>query len=102
MRAIICKELGPATSLKLDEIVDPSPDSGEALIEVHAAGLNFPDTLAISGKYQIRPELPFIPGGEVAGIIVELGPDTDGFKIGDRVMSAGMIGAFAEKLTLSP
>ncbi len=97
MRAIICKDLGPATSLVVEETADPVPGPGEALIEVHAAGLNFPDTLAIAGKYQIRPDLPFIPGGEGAGVILELGPGTEGFKKGDHVMWAGMIGAFAEK-----
>ena len=98
MRALICKELGPASSLVLEETEDPRPREDEVLIEVRAAGLNFPDTLAISGKYQIRPDLPFIPGGEVAGIVVGHGSNAKGVMIGDRVMTAGMTGAFAEKV----
>lgn len=98
MRAIVCSELGPAEALAVREIEEPRPAPGEVLIEVHAAGLNFPDTLVISGKYQVRPELPFIPGGEAAGIVVGLGEGVLNFKPGDRVMTAGMMGAFAEKL----
>ena len=98
MRAILCKELGSAESLVVVETDEPVPDSGEALIEISAAALNFPDTLAISGKYQVRPELPFIPGGEGAGTIIGLGSEAGGFEVGDRVMWAGMIGAFAERI----
>ena len=97
MRAILCKELGSAESLVMEETDEPVPGPGEALIEIGAAALNFPDTLAISGKYQVRPELPFIPGGEAAGTIIGLGPEAGDFEIGDRVMWAGMIGAFAER-----
>jgi len=99
MRAIVCNELGPAECLAVEDIEDPRPGPGEALIEVHAAGLNFPDTLVISGKYQLRPELPFIPGGEAAGIVTQLGEGVNNIKQGDRVMTAGMTGAFAEKLS---
>lgn len=98
MRAVLCKELGPAESLVVEEIEDPVPCPGEVLIDVHTAGLNFPDTLAISGNYQFRPDLPFIPGGEAAGVVVGLGDGVDKFNIGDRVMTSGMTGAFAEKL----
>jgi NADPH2:quinone reductase len=98
MRAIICKELGPAKKLALEEIEAPCPGPGEVLMQVHAAGLNFPDTLVIEGKYQFRPELPFIPGGEASGVVLECGEGVDAFQPGDRVMTAGMTGAFAEKL----
>lgn len=98
MRAIMCKELGTAESLVVEETRDPAPLPGEVLIDVYAAGLNFPDTLAISGKYQVRPELPFIPGGEAAGIVIELGSGVTDIAIGDRVMTAGITGAFAERL----
>jgi len=82
------------------ETAEPVAGSGEALIEISAAALNFPDTLAISGKYQVRPELPFIPGGEAAGTIIGLGPDVEEYRIGERVMWAGMIGAFAERICI--
>jgi len=98
MRAIVCSELGTAGSLAVRDIEEPVPGPGEALIEVHAAGLNFPDTLVISGKYQHRPELPFVPGGEASGVVVELGEGVQNIKPGDRVMTMGMTGAFAEKV----
>jgi NADPH2:quinone reductase len=98
MRAIVCRELGSADALAVEDVEDPRPGPGEALVEVHAAGLNFPDTLVISGGYQHRPDLPFIPGGEAAGVVVEVGEGVDKIRPGDRVISMGMLGAFAEKL----
>jgi len=98
MQAILCRELGSAELLRVEEVTDPAPQQGEVLIDVYAAGLNFPDTLAISGKYQVKPDLPFVPGGEAAGVVIELGPGVDNIRVGDRVMSAGVTGAFAEKL----
>jgi NADPH2:quinone reductase len=97
MKAILCKQHGPASKLELAEINDPVPGELEVLIDVQAAGLNFPDTLVIAGKYQFSPDMPFIPGGESSGRIVGLGNGVSGLKPGDRVMSAGMLGAFAEK-----
>lgn len=98
MRAIICEELGSAEALAVKEVEEPRPGPDEALVEVHAAGLNFPDTLIISGKYQHRPDLPFVPGGEAAGVVLEVGERVENVKPGDRVITVGMIGAFAEKL----
>lgn len=98
MRAILCNELGPAEKLVVAELENPRPAAGEVVIDVHAAGLNFPDTLVISGAYQIRPELPFIPGGEAAGVILEVGEGVEQFKPGDRVISTGATGAFAERI----
>ena len=73
MRALLCKELGTAESLRIESIEDPLPGPGEVVIDVHAAGLNFPDTLIIAGKYQLQPELPFVPGAEAAGMISAIG-----------------------------
>jgi NADPH2:quinone reductase len=101
MRAILCKELGPAESLVVEDVPDPVPGPGEVLIDVHAAGLNFPDTLVITGRYQFRPELPFIPGGEASGVVAVLGEGVEHLKVGDRVVSAGIFGAFAEKICRS-
>ena len=73
MRAILCKELGPADKLVIDDIPSPEAGKGQVKVKVKAAGLNFPDTLIIEGKYQIKPELPFSPGGEMAGEVIAVG-----------------------------
>ena len=67
MKALLCTELGPPSKLSIEEIDDPQPGPGEVVIDVEAAGLNFPDTLIIEGRYQVQPPLPFSPGGEAAG-----------------------------------
>jgi NADPH2:quinone reductase len=97
MRAVVCSELGPAESLELVEIPDPVPGPGEVVLDVRAAALNFPDTLVIEGKYQMQPELPFIPGGEAAGVVAAAGEGVTGYPIGSPVISMGLVGAFAEK-----
>ena len=97
MRALLCKELGTAEALQIETVDDPSPGPGEVVIDVHAAGLNFPDTLIISGKYQLQPDLPFVPGAEAAGRIGAVGDGVTDWRIGDRVIASGAHGAFAEK-----
>ena len=98
MKAILCKSYGPPENLVLEEVQDLNPKEGEALVEVHAAALNFPDTLQIAGEYQYQPPLPFSPGSEASGIIIELGPNIKGFEIGDRVMAIPGVGAMAEQV----
>tara|TARA_B100000686_G_C16596695_1_gene866404 strand:- start:74 stop:1060 length:987 start_codon:yes stop_codon:yes gene_type:complete len=98
MKAILCKSFGTAENLMLEEVKDLKPKDGEALVEVYAAALNFPDTLQIAGKYQYQPPFPFIPGSEAGGIVKELGPNVRGIDIGDRVMANSGIGAMAEQL----
>ena len=98
MKAILCKSYGPPENLVLEEVDDLKAEKGEALVEVFAAGLNFPDTLQIEGKYQYQPPFPFIPGSEAGGIIRELGPNVKGFDAGDRVMANPGIGAMAEQV----
>ncbi|MFT6635969.1 NADPH:quinone oxidoreductase family protein [Alcanivorax sp.] len=100
MRAILCKELGPANTLVIDDIASPAPGKGEVKVRVKAAGLNFPDTLIIEGKYQIKPELPFSPGGEMAGEVLEVGDGVKNFKAGQRVMGLTGYGAFAEEIVV--
>lgn len=99
MRALLCKELGTAESLVIDSDY-PIPPLGEndVLIAVKSGSLNFPDTLIIEGKYQIKPELPFIPGGECAGIVEAVGSHVTQFKLGDKVIQVGAFGAFADKM----
>ncbi|MBT8077801.1 MAG: NADPH:quinone oxidoreductase family protein [Gammaproteobacteria bacterium] len=98
MRALMCHELGPADALRIDTVDDPVAGAGEVVVVLHAAGLNFPDTLAITGNYQIRPELPFTPGGEGAGRISAVGRNVSNWTVGDRVIVSGATGAFAEKI----
>lgn len=97
MKAVLCKQYGPPDSLVLEEVPSPKPDAGQVLISVKAAGVNFPDVLIIQNKYQFRPPLPFSPGGEVAGIVKELGPGVTNVKVGDRVIGSTGWGGFAEE-----
>ena len=97
MKAILCKTLGPPENLVLEEVEDPVAAENEALVEVYAASLNFPDGLQIQGKYQFQPPLPFIPGSEIGGVIKSVGPNLKGFNIGDRVMAIPGLGGLAEK-----
>ncbi|MQX52228.1 NADPH:quinone oxidoreductase family protein [Alcanivorax sediminis] len=98
MRAILCKELGPADKLVVEDIASPEPGKGQVKIKVKAAGLNFPDTLIIEGKYQIKPELPFSPGGEMAGEVIAVGEGVKRYQPGQRVMGLTGYGAFAEEI----
>ena len=98
MRAVVCKQFGPPRGLVLEEVPSPRVKPGHVLIEVHAAGVNFPDVLVIQDKYQFKPPLPFTPGGEVAGVVKELGEGTTGFARGDRVLASTGWGGFAEEI----
>lgn len=98
MRALLCKELGPFENLALETLDDPVPGAGEVVIEVRASGVNFPDLLIVQGKYQVRPPLPFVPGGECAGVVVAVGEGVERPRVGDSVVATGQVGAFAEKM----
>ena len=100
MRAILCKELGPADKLVIEDVPSPQVSGDGVKVKVKAAGLNFPDTLIIEGKYQLKPELPFSPGGEMAGEIIEVGPDVKNLKPGMRVMGLTGYGSFAEEMVI--
>ena len=100
MKAVLCMELGPADKLVVDEVADPTPGAGQVLVDVKAAGLNFPDTLIIEGKYQFKPDLPFTPGGEGAGVISAVGEGVNHLKAGDKVIFMCQTGAFAEKVVV--
>jgi NADPH:quinone reductase len=97
MRALLCKEYGPPESLVVDEVPSPAPGAGQVRIKVEAAGVNFPDALIIENKYQFKPELPFSPGGEVAGTIDAVGSGVESFGVGDRVVASTLHGGFAEQ-----
>jgi NADPH2:quinone reductase len=100
MKAVLCKTLGPARNLVLEEVASPVPKSNEILLDVQAAGVNFPDTLIIEGKYQFQPPLPFSPGGEAAGVVAAVGEKAGAFQVGDRVMALTGWGAFAEQVAV--
>lgn len=100
MKALLCKAFGPASSLALEDVPSPQPKPNEVLIEVHAAGVNFPDTLIIEGKYQFKPPFPFSPGGEAAGVVKAVGEKVSHLKAGDRVMALTGWGSFAEEVVV--
>ena len=100
MKAVLCKAFGPADTLVLEEIASPMPAKNEILIDVHAAAVNFPDTLIIEGKYQFKPPFPFSPGGEAAGIVAAVGEKVSHLKPGDRVMALTGWGSFAEQVAV--
>ena len=95
MQALLCEAYGPPEELRLREVAIPQPGEGQIQIRVDAAGLNFPDALLIQNKYQIKPDLPFAPGGELAGIVTAVGPGVDRFRAGDRVAALTNWGGFA-------
>ena len=100
MKAVLCKAFGPAETLVLEEIASPAIKKNEILLDVHAAGVNFPDTLIIEGKYQFKPPFPFSPGGEAAGVVCEVGEKVSHLKVGDRVMALTGWGSFAEQVAV--
>ena len=87
MRAVLCKEWGGPEKLTVEEIPAPPLREGAVRVAVHAAGVNFADLLLIAGQYQEKPAFSFIPGGEVAGVVSEVGPGVHELKAGDRVMA---------------
>lgn len=100
MRAVRCHELTGPKSLRVDEVPPPTAGSHEVLVEVKAAGVNFPDVLLSYGKYQFKPEPPFSPGGEAAGIVRAVGPGVTSVAVGDRVAATLVYGAFAEQIVV--
>ncbi|WP_110970744.1 NADPH:quinone oxidoreductase family protein [Pseudomonas huaxiensis] len=100
MKAVLCKAHGPARDLVLEDVASPTPKKNEVLLDVHAASVNFPDTLIIEGKYQFQPPLPFSPGGEAAGVVAAAGENAGALKVGDRVMALTGWGSFAEQVAV--
>ena len=99
MKAVVCREHGLPDRLDLvDDWPSPGMGDNDVRIRVKAAGLNFPDVLIIQGKYQFQPELPFIPGGECAGVVEEVGAAVTRWKVGDEVIHSGGSGSFCEEI----
>jgi NADPH2:quinone reductase len=97
LKAVLCKRLGLPDTLVVEDVPALKAGPGQVVVSVKAAGVNFPDVLIIQGKYQFKAELPFSPGGEVAGVIKEIGEGVQGFKPGDRVIAGGTYGGFAQE-----
>lgn len=97
MRALVCNEYGPPESLTIESMDDPVAGEGEVVIDVAAAGINFPDVLSIAGKYQVKTPTPFVPGNEAAGTICAVGEGVSRFSVGDEVIVATRGAAFAQK-----
>ncbi|MEX2294359.1 MAG: NADPH:quinone oxidoreductase family protein [Acidimicrobiales bacterium] len=101
MRAVVCNEFAPIDQLAIEERPDPTPGPGKVVVQVRAAGVNFVDGLFVQGKYQIKPPLPFTPGGEVAGDIVAVGTGVETLAVGDRVLAMPWLGGFASHVELA-
>lgn len=100
MKALLSTKIGPPEALEYTDAPDPVAGEGEVVIAVKAAGVNFPDALIIEDKYQFKPERPFAPGGEVAGVIESIGPGVTSVKVGQRVIGSSGWGGYAEKIKL--
>jgi NADPH2:quinone reductase len=100
MKAVLCRQYGGPDLLTVEDVPSPRPKAHEVVVAVHAAAVNFPDTLIIANKYQLKPSLPFSPGGEVAGTIIEVGAEETDFAVGDRVIAVCGFGGFAERVVV--
>lgn len=98
MKALQCVELGGPEKLIVTKVDDPIIADEHLIIDVKSASVNFPDVLMIQGLYQFQPPMPFIPGGESAGIVSEVGAGVEGFSVGDRVFAATGVGGICEKI----
>ncbi len=98
MKSLLCKEFGTPDKLVLEDIAPPTIEAGKVIISVQACSANFPDTLIIQNLYQFKPPLPFAAGGEVAGVVKEVGEGVKHFKVGDRVIALCGWGGFAEEV----
>jgi NADPH2:quinone reductase len=100
-KAVVCRELGPPEALRLETFASAPLAQGQARVAIHAAGINFPDILMVAGEYQLKPELPFTPGVEAAGEVVEVN-GAAGVAVGDRVIVKMRHGAYADEAVVAP
>ena len=101
MKAILSKEVGGPESLVLESVADPKAADGEVVIDVKAVGVNYPDFLIIQDMYQFKPPRPFSPGGEISGVVSEVGAGVTGLSVGDRVLASTGNGGMAEKVKVA-
>ena len=97
MKAIVCNDFGPIQNIEYKDVNEPIIQDESVIINVKSVGVNFPDGLLVQGKYQLKPDTPFIPGMEVAGEIVKIGSNVSSFKIGDRVAALSQLSGYAEQ-----
>lgn len=100
MKAVVCKAWGPPESLVIEDRPALQAAAGQVVLRVKAANVKFSDTLIIQNKYQTKPELPFVPGGEVAGVITAVGEGVTGWKVGDRASAQSPSGGYAEEVSV--
>ena len=101
MKALLSKTAGGPGTLVLEEVAEPTPGPREVIVRIKACGVNFPDSLIIEDKYQIKPPRPFSPGGEVAGVIDSVGAAVTRLKVGQRVLASPGLGGMAEKVAVA-
>jgi NADPH:quinone reductase len=101
-KAVVCRELGPPERLRLETFASLPLAQGEVRVAVHAAGINFPDILMAAGEYQLKPELPFTPGMEAAGVVIEVDTGARGFATGDKVIVKFRHGGYADEAVVTP
>ena len=97
MKAIVCNNFGPIQNIEYKDVKKPIIQDKSVIINVKSVGVNFPDGLLVQGKYQLKPETPFIPGMEVAGEIITVGSSVKNFQIGDRVAALSQLSGYAEQ-----
>jgi NADPH2:quinone reductase len=101
-KAVVCRELGPPESLRLETFTSTPLVPGQVRVAIHAAGINFPDILMAAGEYQLKPPLPFTPGVEAAGEVIEVGGDVAGVAAGDRVIVKLRHGGYTDEAVVTP
>lgn len=100
MKAQLCRVLGAPHTLRYEDVESPTPGPGEVLLDVHASGVNFPDGLIVSGDYQSKPALPFVPGSEVAGVVAAVGAGVTSIRPGTRALAFCSMGGYAEQVAV--
>jgi NADPH2:quinone reductase len=101
MKAVVCRELGPPERLRLERLPSPKLEGGKARVAIRAAGINFPDILMVAGEYQLKPELPFTPGMEAAGDVIEVDGAATGVAVGDKVIAKLRYGGYADEVVVT-
>jgi NADPH2:quinone reductase len=98
VKAVLCRQYGPPQSLVYEDVPSLAPGPGQVVVTAHACSVNFPDTLIIENRYQLKPALPFSPGAEVAGVIRAVGEGVGAWQVGDRVIAVPGYGGYAEEV----
>jgi NADPH2:quinone reductase len=100
MKALLSKSVGGPETLVLEDVPSPAPEAGQAVVQVKACGVNYPDVLIIEDRYQFKPPRPFSPGGELAGVVKAVGEGMTAVKVGDRVLANNASGGMAQEVVV--